>query len=85
MPAVPRGSSGEPGATGGGGLDLERLGIPEPVLETYYLAYAGDDDQLRAEWPKFLKYWKGYRRIRETRNPLARGLLKGFTYWPRTG
>ena len=65
--------------------DLERLGIPESVLRDYYFAYAGDDLELQSEWPKFLKYRKGYRRIRETNNPLARGLLKIFIYWPRTG
>ena len=65
--------------------DLERLGIPESALEDYYFAYAGDDPQLKNEWPRFLKYRRGYRRIRETKNPVVRGLLKLFTYWPRTG
>ena len=65
--------------------DLERLNIPEQYLENYYFGYAGDDLNLQNQWPKFLKYRKGYRRIKETRNPLLRGALKIFTYWPRTG
>lgn len=65
--------------------DLERLGIPELALEDYFFAYAGDDPAIKNEWPRFLKYRRGYRRIRETRNPFTRGLLKLCTYWPRTG
>ena len=65
--------------------DLERVYIPDHLLDTYYRAYAGGDAGLLAEWPRFLKYRNGYRKIRSTANPLARGLLKLFTYWPRTG
>lgn len=65
--------------------DLERMNIPDHCLREYYFGYAGEDVGLQKQWSKFLKYHKGYRRIRETRNPLVRGVLKTFTYWPRTG
>ena len=65
--------------------DLERLFMPESLLETYYSAYAGEDSAIADQWQKFLKYRRGYRRIRETRNPVERAFLKTFTYWPRTG
>jgi hypothetical protein len=65
--------------------DLERLYMPDHLLQDYYLAYAGDSPELASAWQKFLKYRNSYRRIRETQNPLKRGFLKIFTYWPRTG
>lgn len=65
--------------------DLERLFMPECLLESYYFAYAGDNVELQENWQKFLKYRKGYRRIRESENSMQRALLKTFTYWPRTG
>ena len=65
--------------------DLERLFMPESLLESYYFAYAGEDSGIVNQWQKFLKYRRRYRRIRETRNPVERALLKTFTYWPRTG
>ena len=65
--------------------DLERLFMPESLLESYYSAYAGADSGIADEWQKFLKYRRGYRRIRETRSPVERAFLKTFTYWPRTG
>jgi hypothetical protein len=65
--------------------DLERLYMPDHLLQDYYLAYAGDSPELASAWQKFLKYRNSYRRIRETENPLKRGFLKIFTYWLRTG
>ncbi len=65
--------------------DLERLYMPDSLLKSYYFSYAAGDPDLENQWQKFLKYRNGYRRIRDTRNPLSRGLLKLFTYWPRTG
>jgi hypothetical protein len=65
--------------------DLERLFMPESLLVSYYSAYAGEDSGIADHRQKFLKYRRGYRRIRETRNPVERAFLKTFTYWPRTG
>lgn len=65
--------------------DLERLYMPDALLKAYYFSYADADSTLENQWQKFLKYRGGYRRIRDTRNPVSRGLLKLFTYWPRTG
>lgn len=64
--------------------DMERLNIADEYIQDYYYAYCGSDQKLRKLWPKFLKYRNSYRRIRNTKNPKVRGLLKIFTYWPRT-
>jgi len=63
--------------------DLERLSIPDNHLKEYYVAYAGDDNDLLKQWPKFLKYRRGYRKIKETKSPFLRGAKKVFFYWPR--
>ena len=65
--------------------DLERVHTPEHLVEELFGAYAGDSADIAGFRRKFLKYRHGYRRIRGTRNSFIRGLLKVFTYWPRTG
>ncbi|MEM7193512.1 MAG: lipopolysaccharide kinase InaA family protein [Pseudomonadota bacterium] len=65
--------------------DLERLNLPERYLQEFYRAYAGERMELQNAWPTFLKYRTAYRRIRSTRNPVWRLLLKLTTYWVRTG
>ncbi len=65
--------------------DLERVQVPEHLVEELFNAYAGGSADIAGIQQKFLKYRHGYRRIRDTRNPFIRGLLKIFTYWPRTG
>ncbi len=65
--------------------DLERLNIPLPHLLDFYLAYCGQDKSLVDHWNTFLQYRGSYRKIRQTKNPIKRGALKLFFYWPRTG
>ena len=65
--------------------DLERLMVPESCVDEYFAGYAGDDQKIELEKPRFLSYRHAYRRMRNARNPVYRGLLKTFTYWPRTG
>ena len=65
--------------------DLERLMVPDHCLDQYFAGYAGDSEEIRKERQRFDRYRNAYRRMRAARNPVYRGALKTFTYWPRTG
>ena len=65
--------------------DLERLMVPDQCLDDYFAGYAGDSEEIQNERSRFDRYRNAYRRMRAARNPVYRGLLKTFTYWPRTG
>ena len=65
--------------------DLERLMVPEQCLDQYFAGYAAGSEEIQNERSRFDRYRNAYRRMRAARNPLYRGALKTFTYWPRTG
>jgi len=65
--------------------DLERITLVESQQQAFYMAYAGDDVQLQAQWPRYRRYRRADLRMRRARNPLWRVLLESLTYWVRTG
>jgi len=63
--------------------DLERVSLGEGRQRAFYAAYAEADPVLENAAAVYLRHARRYRRMRESRNPIARLWRKIFTYWLR--